>query len=149
VAERDDDGDHVALTPDETASVLEHLGWPNSTMIETMILGFPASREPLFLVIGAIYALNPTVEDRVRLTLKRLDRIESLIDEDADTLVASKTDDTELRPDQFEALLQRYSYWQGKLCNFLGVPGPNPFDSRISAWNQLGGGSVNVRVNHG
>jgi len=139
----------VALTPDETASVLEHLGWPNATMIETFILGFPAAREPLFILQGAIFALNPTVEDRVRLTLKRLDRIEALIDEDADTLVASKTDDTELRADQFEALLQRYSYWQGKLCNFLGVPGPNPWDARLSAWNMLGGGSMNVKVSHG
>lgn len=139
----------MALTPDERVSVKDHLGWPNAMMIETFILGVPAAREPLFMLEGAMNALNPAAEERVRQTLRRLDALECLIEEDADTLLLSKADEVEFRDDELGLILQRYSYWQGKLCNFLGVPGPNPWDARLSSWNQLGGGSLNIRVNHG
>ncbi len=139
----------MALTPEERMRIKDHLGWPNPMMIQTFILGVPAAREPLFILEGAMNAINPIAESRVRQTLERLDRIEELIDIDADTLILSKADEVEIDPEQFEKLLKRYAYWQGKLCNFLGVPGPNPWDARLSAWNGLGGGSMNIPVMHG
>jgi len=96
---------------------------------------------------GAMNAIAPGAEDRCRQTLRRLDRLEMQIEENADALVLTKADEVEFREDEFEKILQRYKYFQGELCNLLGVPGPNPFDARWSQWG--GGGGVNIAVSHG
>jgi len=133
------------LTDDERVSVKHHLGYPNAVAIETFVLGVPAAMEPLFMLEGALNAIAPAAEERARQTLRRLDRLEQQIEDNADALVLSRADEVDFRPDEFEKVAQRYQYWQGELCNLIGVPGPNPFDARFAA----GSGGVNIAVAHG
>lgn len=135
----------MALTDDERVGIKDHLGYPNPQAIETFVLGVPALMESLFVLEGAMNAVSPGSEERIRKTLKRLDKIDDQIEENADALLLTKADEVEFREDEFEKLHQRYAYWQGKLCNLLGVPGPNPFDAR---WVGPAGG-INVTVQHG
>jgi len=135
------------LTDEERVSIKHHTGYPNANAIQTFVLGVPAAMESLFMLEGAMNAIAPGAEDRCRQTLRRLDRLEMQIEENADALVLTKADEVEFREDEFEKILQRYKYFQGELCNLLGVPGPNPFDARWSQWG--GGGGVNIAVSHG
>ncbi len=136
------------LTDEQRVSVKHHLGYPNANAYETFVLGVPASLESLFMIEGAMNSIAPQAEPRLQKTLNRLERLEEQIEENADALVLSKADEVEFRPDEFEQIIKRYRYWVGELCNLLGVPGPNPFDARYSAWNG-GGGGVNISVSHG
>jgi hypothetical protein len=134
------------LTPEERVSVKHHLGYPNATAIETFVLGVPAAMEPLFMLEGAMNAIAPAAEERLRETLRRLEKLDNQLEDNADAVLLSKADEVEFRENEFELLQKRYRYWQGQLCNLLGVPCANPFDARFSG---SGGGSINIGVSHG
>ena len=134
------------LTPEERVSVKHHLGYPNATSIETFVLGVPAAMESLFMLEGAMNAVDPAAEGRLRKTLMRLERVDDQIEDNQDALLLSKADEVEFRENELELLVMRYQRWQGELCNLLGIPGPNPFDARYSSWN---GGGINIAVSHG
>ena len=138
----------MALTDDERVSIKHHLGYPSANALQTFLLSVPAAVEPLFMLEGSMNAIAPGAESRVRRTLVRLDKIDEQIEENADTLVASEADEVKLRDNEFELLMKRYGYWQGELCNLLGVPCPNPFDSRKSGFG-MAGGNLNIGVSHG
>jgi hypothetical protein len=133
------------LTPEERVSIKHHLGYPNQQTIETFVLGVPQALESLFMLEGAMNAIAPQAEERIRVTIRRLDGIDAQIQENQDALVLSKADEVEFRENEFELLQKRYRWWQGELCNLLGVPCPNPFDARFQGG---GGGGINIGVNH-
>jgi hypothetical protein len=135
----------MALTPEERVSIKHHLGYPNAQMIETFVLGVPAAMESLFMLEGAMNAVAPAAEERVRQSLERLESVDRQIHDNQDALVLSKADEVEFRENELELLQRRYTRWQGELCNLLGVPGPNPFDARFSA---ASGQGINVSVSH-
>jgi hypothetical protein len=135
----------MALTDEERVGIKHHLGYPNPNAIETFVLGVPALMESLFVVEGAMNAVSPQSEERVRKTLRRLEKLDEQIEENADALLLTKADEVEFRDDEFEKIHQRYVYWQGQLCNLLGLPGPNPYDAR---WTGAAGG-INIGVQHG
>lgn len=134
------------LTDDERVSVKHHLGYPNATAIQTFGLGVPMAAEPLYMLEGAMNAIAPAAEERLRRTLRRLDRVDEQLEENQDALLLSKVDEVEFRDNELELLMKRYARWQGELCNLLGIPGPSPFDARFSAWT---GESLNIGVVHG
>jgi hypothetical protein len=133
------------LTDEERVSAKHHLGYPNATAIETFVLGVPAAMESLFMLEGALNAIAPGAEFRFRKTLKRLDKVEEQIEENQDALLLAKADEVDFRENEFELLMKRYGYWQGSLCNLIGVPGPNPFDARFQGG---AGGGINIAVSH-
>src|SRR5579863_3247703 len=105
------------LTDDERVAIKDHLGYPNATAIQTFVLGVPAAMEPLFMLEGAMNAIAPAAESRVRVTLRRLDKIDEQIEENQDALVLARADEVEFRENELELLQDRYKWWQGKLCN--------------------------------
>jgi hypothetical protein len=131
------------LTPDDRIAIKYHLGYPNAQAIETFVLGVPAAMEPLFMLEGAMNAVAPAAEERIRKTLRRLEAVEEQIEENQDALVLSKADEVEFRENELELLQKRYAWWQGNLCNLLGVPCPNPFDARNMAID-----GINLSVQH-
>ena len=133
------------LTPEVRVSIKHHLGYPNANAIATFVLGVPAMMESLFMLEGAMNAVAPAAEERVHEQLRRLEKIENQLEENADALLVAKADEVELRENEMDLLMKRYVYWQGGLCNLLGVPGPNPFDARFSG---AGGQGVNIAVSH-
>lgn len=119
-----------------------HMGYLGVGSVSTFSLGIPAGMQTQFMIEGAWDKVLPQHETQFRLLLDRLDRVEEQIDCSIENLAASSLGEITLRGDEFERLLDRYRYWQGKLGNLLGVT-PNPFDMR---WR--GGGGMNVSVNH-
>jgi hypothetical protein len=136
----------MAFTPDEKCRIRSHLGYPNVGQVATFALGIPLAMEPMFMVEAAMNLELPPNENHVRQTLKRMDRIEDQIDENADALLLKQADEVVFREDEFEKLVQRYKYWQGKLANALGLAGGNPFDARFFMNGTIA--SLNVAVAH-
>lgn len=125
-----------------------HMGYLNVRSAATFFLGVPAAVQTQFTIETALNNILPSAEAMFRQTLDRLDTLEVQVDENAANLAASKVGSIEVNLKEFDGIIQRYKYWQGKLGNMLGVTA-NPYDARPylgSGYN--GGGGVNVPVHH-
>lgn len=120
-----------------------HMGYGGVQQASTFVLGIPAGVQTAFMIEGAWERILPSMEAEFCKLLDKLDRVECQIEENMEDLAVEKIGEITVNLKEFEHLMTRYRYWQGKLANLLQVP-PNPFDQRFEAWG--GGGSMNVHV---
>lgn len=139
----------MAISEQDKVRARHHCGYLNVGSASTFALGIPAGVQTQFTIEGAWSKVLPQAESLFRSHLDKLDAIEEQIVDNTENVAVSKIDEIELRPDEFRQLIQRYMYWQGALCNLMGIT-PNPFDQR--PWLGMGfngaGGGVNVGVIH-
>lgn|SRR5208282_699297 len=137
----------MAISEQDKVRARHHLGYLNVGSASTFVLGIPAGVQTQFTIEGAFSKVLPQAEPLFRKHLERLDKIEEQIEEDTENVAVDSVDEIKLRPDELRQLILRYQYWQGALCNLMGIT-PNPFDQRLwlgSGYNG-GGGGVNVSV---
>lgn len=132
------------ITEHDKVRARGHTGYGGVQQSSTFVLGVPAGVQTAFMIEGAWERLLPSMEAEFSKLLDKLDRVECQIEENMEDLAVTKIGDIEINKTEFEQLVQRYQYWQGKLCNLLQVP-PNPFDQRWNAWGGASG-SINVSV---
>jgi phosphoribosylaminoimidazole carboxylase (NCAIR synthetase) len=133
----------ATLTEEEKSRVRYHLGIPQTFPVSSIILGFPASAQPAFLVEHALELIPDTAISVIRALIAKCDATDCGIFESQDRLVAKAVDEVDLNPD--EAVLRRreYRYWVQKLADNLGVPinayaaafqsgGPMPLNISVS-----------------
>ena len=133
----------ATLTEEEKARIRYHLGIPQTFPVASIILGFPASAQPAFLVEHAMELIPDTAIAIIRAIVAKCDATDCGIFESQDRLVAKAVDEVDLNPD--EAVLRRreYRYWVQKLADNLGVPlnafaaafqsgGPMPLNLSVS-----------------
>ena len=135
----------MAITERDKVRGRNHLGYGGVQQSSTFVLGVPAGVQTAFMVEGAWDRILPSMEASFVELLDKLDTVECQIEMNMENLAAKKLGDIELNEREFEQLVQRYQYWQGKLANLLQVPA-NPFDQRFQ--NAAGAGGVNVAVQH-
>jgi hypothetical protein len=138
----------VALTELEKVDGRRHTGHLNVQQAATFVLGVPAPVQTQFPIEGAFTRLLPEAEPEYRRLIGILNDIEAQVLEDQDLLAIEKIDEITVNLQEFEMLLKRYKFWQGHLCNLLGIQ-PNPYDQRPGfgqGWS--GGGGINVTVHH-
>lgn len=129
------------ITKEERVRARHHTGYLNAAANATFVLGTPAAVETQFLIEPALDKVLVEAVPLFRQILANLDAIEAQKIEDVEVLVASRVGQIDLRADEQEALDRQYAYWQGKLCNLLGIPA-NPFDKSLGA-------GINATVIHG
>ncbi len=128
----------MPLTEQERVKIRHHLGYLNVAEAQTFVFGTPASFEPQFLVEGAMNRVLDAALPEVRRHIAILDQIEEQMIADHELLAVSKVGEIDVRPDEQEALEERYDRWRQSLANLLGICA-NPFDKRY-------GHGVNVPV---
>ena len=133
------------LTDETKRKVRKHLGYPAVVQVATFFLGQPAATESAFMIEPAMNALSPEGEAEVIETVCILDEAEKQIWGSSDALTTKKVGEIEFRDDEFEKRIQRYIFFQGRLCNALGQAEPNPFDARFAGRS---GGGINRTVEH-
>jgi hypothetical protein len=119
-----------------------HTGYLSVQSSQTFVMGVPAAVQTQFVIEGAWARILPSAEASVVKILDTLDRLLEKIEDSAEDDEVLEIGSIKLDPKAFQKLLRRYWWWQGMLCNLLGVP-PNAYDMRKSTW---GGSSINVPV---
>jgi hypothetical protein len=117
------------------------------TQAQTFVLGVPAAVQTQFVIEGALNNLLPSALPLFEDLLAKLDVTEQQIFDNTPNVAVDRVDEIELRADELKQLILRYRYWQGGLCNLLGIP-PNPYDQRPmlgAGWGN-GGAGINVSV---
>ena len=132
----------VTLTEEEKNRVRYHLGIPMTVAAASIILGFPASAQPAFLVEHALELIPSSAISTIRALIAKCESTDSGIFESQDRLVAKAVDEVDLNPD--EAVLRRreYRYWVQKLADSLGVP----YNAFAAAFQSGGPMPLNVPV---
>ena len=132
----------VTLTEEEKSRVRYHLGIPQTFPVASIILGFPASSQPAFLVEHALELIPATAISVIRALIAKCDATDNGVYESQDRLVAKTVDEVDLNPD--EAVLRRreYRYWVQKLADNLGVP----YNAFAAAFQSGGPMPLNVPV---
>jgi capsule polysaccharide export protein KpsE/RkpR len=133
----------LLLTDDEKVRVRHHCGYMNVKEAATFMLGSPSGVETQFVIEGALNLVLGSALPLVRTLLTRCDAAEAQLDEDMESLVASKVGGIALRDDEFEKVIQRYEHWRQALANAIGVF-CNPYDKRPAL--SPGGNSINITV---
>ena len=112
----------VTLTEEEKNRVRYHLGIPMTSPAASIILGFPASAQPAFLVEHALELIPDSAISTIRAVIAKCDATDAGVFESQDRLVAKAVDEVDLNPD--EAVLRRreYRFWVQRLADCLGVP---------------------------
>lgn len=137
------------LTEEDKNRCRSHLGYGQVMASQTFVQGVPAGVQTQFVIEGAMTRLLPSAEQMLRKWLDRLDSVEERIDDSTEDVLANKIGNIELNDKALQRLVDRYRYWQGKVCNLLQVQ-PNPYDQRPYLGMGWGAGSgVNVPVQHG
>lgn len=121
-----------------------HLGYGGVQTSSTFVMGVPAGVQTAFMIEGAWERILPSAEATFTKILDRMDHIEEQFEENQDDLAVKKIGEIEVNLEEYEGLLKRYFYWQGKLANMLQVPA-NPFDQRFQGTSGSAGG-INVPV---
>jgi hypothetical protein len=119
-----------------------HLGYLQVQESATFQLGIPAATQTQFTIELAFTKVLASAEAELNTLLDRLDQIECQIVENTENVELSELGDLKFRTDAFKQVMIRYTYWQGKLANLLGIV-PNPFDQRPFF---TAGGGLNVPV---
>jgi len=133
------------LSDAKKAKARHHLGYGGVQEAQTFAMGIPASVQTSFMIEGALNKLLPESLPLFDQLIAAMDGIETQMLGDQELLAVTQIDTIQIRPDEFKQLKLQYQHWQASLGNLLLIP-PNPFDQRFGG---LGGGGVNVRVNHG
>jgi hypothetical protein len=134
----------MAVTERDRNRARGHMGYGGVQQSSTFVLGVPAGVQTAFMIEGAWARILPSAEGAFVELLDKLDRVEHQMEENQDDLAVKKLGNIETNLEEFEGLLKRYFYWQGKLANLLQVP-PNPFDQRFAGYSG-GGGGINASV---
>jgi hypothetical protein len=122
------------------------MGYGQVQESSTYVLGVPAGVQTAFMIENAWERILPSAEREFLRILDRLDFVEHQVEENQENLAVKKLSEIEMNDSEFEKLMQRYMYWQGKLANMLQVP-PNPYDQRpILGSGYNGAGGMNVPV---
>lgn len=134
----------ATLTEEEKNRVRYHLGIPMTSPAASIILGFPASAQPAFLVEHALELIPDTAISVIRTVLAKCDSTDSGVFESQERLVAKAVDEVDLNPD--EAVLRRreYRYWVQKLADCLGVP----YNAYAAAFQSGGQMPLNIPVSN-
>lgn len=130
----------MPLTVLEKARLAHHMGHPNLSEIATWRLGVPALTEQNSLFLRAVEGQN-VLEERLPLLrdiLCALDRIDRKRLDLVEGAEVESVGDVKLRRIDDAGLETAYSYWLGRLEDYLGCP-RNPF-------SRAHGGGVNLRV---
>ena len=127
------------LTEEEKVRARHHTGYLGVGSAQTFYLGIPAQVQTQFQIEGAFQLLLPASLPKFRELLAKLDAIEEQMFEDNDTLVATTIGSIGINQDEHKKLRVEYKFWQGALCNMLGVIA-NPYDFRFT------NGGINVPV---
>lgn len=138
----------MAFTAAQKARTKHFLAYPDwVALAQSIVLGFPAASEPLFLLEDAFRRLTPDGEQSVLTNLSECECIEAQLRDARTRFRAKRVGNVELNPDEPDMLRRELAYWTIRLADDLGVI-PDPYSQALHA-GLLNAGSVNsVVVNH-
>lgn len=110
------------LSIQERARIRMHLGYPSTSMAASIVQGFPAFTQPMFLVEKGMDLLLDEAVPLVRQRVAILDDIERQIDESRSRMRAEKVGDITMRADEAQALRVEYIQQARMLADLLGCP---------------------------
>ncbi len=133
----------TAFTDDEKARIRHHLGYPSwQQRAPAIILGYPSTAQPGFLLEDAFHRLNEAGRNRVRFDVCQCDQVEAQLADGRSRLKAAQLGNLTLNHAEHVQLRQELQFWTQRLADDLGVV-PNPY-----AGMQYHGmpGGVNAKV---
>jgi hypothetical protein len=131
---------YVVFTEEEKVRIRYHLGYLQSDLVLSTLLGISALAQPQFLVEGGMNRMPDTAVSMVRMLIGRCDQTEQQLFDAQEFIVASKVDETEINPDKIPQLQERYRYWTQKLADQFGVP----INAYSAAFQAGAGTAINV-----
>ncbi len=135
----------MAFTADQKARVKHFLAYPDwQALASSIVLGFPAGSQQLFLVEDAFQRLTSGGEGSVLTDLCECEDIEVQMRTARGRLRARKVGNVEMNPDELSDLRRELGYWTLRLADDLGVI-PDPY-SQIIRQGMAGAGGVNAIV---
>ncbi len=138
----------MAFTADQKARIKHFLSYPDwVALAQSIVLGFPAASEPLFLVEDAFRRLTPGGGQSTLINLAECECIEVQLRDARTRFRARRVGNVELNPDEPDMLRRELAYWTIRLADDLGVI-PDPYSQALHA-GLMNAGSVNsVVVSH-
>lgn len=131
---------YVVFTEEEKARIRYHLGYLQSDLILSALLGVNALAQPQFLVEGQMNRMPDTAVSLVRNLIGKCDVTEQQLFEAQEYVVASEVDEIKINPDKLPQLQERYRYWVQKLADQFGVP----INAYSAAFQAVGGMAINA-----
>ena len=113
---------YVVFTEEEKARIRYHLGYLQSDLVFSTMLGVNALAQPQFLVEGMMNRMPDTAVMLVRNLVGKCDVTEQQMFEGQEYLVAKSVERVEINENQIDKLMERYRYWVQKLADQFGVP---------------------------
>ena len=113
---------YVVFTEEEKARIRYHLGYLQSDLVFSTMLGVTALAQPQFLVEGQMNRMPDTAVMLVRNLIGKCDVTEQQMFEGQEYLVAKSVERVEINENQIDKLMERYRYWVQKLADQFGVP---------------------------
>ena len=132
----------MAFTLEDKAKIRRHLGYPNVTAASIYSLGSVVPIETLFIVDAAMNRVLPEAEDDILRFVAVLDRLECLLVNDQDFMVADVVGDVTLSREAADRHREEYVHWGNVLADALGVP-IHQFSRRYRT--SVSAGSLRVR----
>ncbi len=126
---------YVTFTEEEKARIRYHLGYLQSDLVLSTLLGIKALAQPQFLLEGQMNTLPETAVSLVRMLVGRCDQTEQQMFEAQERLAAKSIERIDLNENEIDKLTERYRYWVLKLAEQFGAP-----VNAYSAAFQAGGG---------
>lgn len=135
----------MAFSPEEKEQIRYHLGYLNQTAASSLAFGQPVPLQTLFILDSAMdRVLLTAAEDRIRMMIGTLDKIECTMIEAIDRLSAKQLDGLTLNDKEIDKLEFEYYRWAGRIANQLGVP-LYPYATKFQLARGMMAGSINVR----
>jgi len=133
------------LSESDRARARHHLGYTGVEPASAILLGYPSTSQPQFLLESSMSRLLPETVPLVLRDLQILDCIEGQMVDSFRRLKAQQLGDLKLRnsneePTEHDLLERTYAYWRDRLADDLGVV-PNPYGRRPH-----GGAPMNIPV---
>lgn len=135
----------MAFTADQKSRIKHYLSYPDwVALAQSIVLGFPAASEPLFLLEDAFRRLTPGGELSTLTNLTECECIERQISDARTRFRAKRVGNVELNPDEPDMLRRELAYWTIRLADDLGVI-PDPYSQALHA-GLMNAGSINSVV---
>lgn len=135
----------MAFTVEQKARTKHFLSYPDwVALAQSIVLGFPAASEPLFLLEDAFRRLTAGGEQSVLGDLSECECIEQQLRGARERFKARRVGNVELNPDEPDMLRRELAYWTIRLADDLGVI-PDPYSQALHA-GLMNAGSVNSVV---
>jgi hypothetical protein len=133
----------ATFTEQDKDRVLHFLGYPNwIALSQSIMLGYPAASQPLFLVYDAFMRISQGGAESVLVDLCECESIEAQLRDARTRFKARTVGNIDLNMAETSMLRDELKYWTKRLADDLGVV-VNPYSQM--AWQGMQGG-VSTRV---